>query len=101
MPRMGGSMSLTGHEPMSLTEHVCEWEIILGRSKADCKVKNCREKLSLTQIVTRLNEYETLRRATILLDKEGARLIATDIEQNSDLTRRYVAVLRGYADIVE
>lgn len=57
--------------------------------------------MSSDEVARRLNEYETLRRATILLDKEGARLIATDIEQNSDLTRRYVIVLRGYADILE
>ena len=40
-----------------------EWEIILGRSKADCKVENCQEKLSLNQVVAMLNEHAALKQA--------------------------------------
>ena len=45
-----------------MTDHVHEWEIILGRSVADCTVKDCRERLFLNQIVDILNEHAKLKR---------------------------------------
>ena len=36
-------------------QHECDWELILGRSKADCKTEGCPKKLSLSQIEARLN----------------------------------------------
>ena len=43
-----------------MTDHRHEWEMILGRSKADCKAKDCQERLFLNQIVAILNEHAKL-----------------------------------------
>ena len=87
-------------------QHECVWRIFLAipnsataRIRIRCRI--CHEPLSRQNAEDMLNEYEALKKATGLLDKEGARLIATDIEQNSNLTRRYVIVLRSYAGVLE
>lgn len=61
MPRMGGSMSLTGHEPMSLTEHVCDW----GPwhpwcSQYRCLVQGCYKVMNSDEVARRINAAERL-----------------------------------------
>ena len=78
-------------------QHECEWELILGRSKADCKTEGCPKKLYLNQIETRLNEYETLKKATEALTQTVG-FFAAVIKSGEAWTE---ACEKAYANILE
>lgn len=67
MPRMGGSMSLTGHEPMSLTGHECFWEYAWVDSPEHHRfICRCGEFLDDDEVERRLNAIERLRKHPIM-----------------------------------
>ena len=103
------------HMP-DLTEHVheCEWILCVSNEMEEawfrCGVERCQKRLEVDEALGRLNEYETLKKATEALTAEDARELTTfagfallDMPERgrSPSVGRRIESLQAYADILE
>ena len=79
-----------------MTEHVCRWEFDAGDDWAEC---GCGKELHHPEIAFRLNEYETLKKATERLSAEDAKLMGDQLGGHGH--QMEAMILRAYADILE
>ena len=59
-------------------QHECEWRMCRkwsGGVVAQCHDVNCKETLGIMEVNSRLNEYETLKRATERLEETNKGLV--------------------------
>jgi len=85
-------------------QHKCWWVIrveLNGRIIAECNDPLCPGELDFLQISRRLNEYETLKRATERLSAEWARDAIVALEDILVEDAGIFGALQAYADILE
>ena len=102
-----------------MTEHVHDWwpmPIKYGGDAefygAECLIEGCDAILMETEVASRLNEYETLKKATERLSAEDAKSLSHDLqvvkafapfddEEQAVFIDTITVALRDYADILE
>lgn len=92
-----------------MTEHVHEWKLktylYVGIPIFTCSDDDCAAMLSVKEAESRLNEYETLKKATEAFSVDSARIasiVASKLPIEFDEIRdNLVDDLKTYADILE
>ena len=94
-----------------MTEHVHEWVWDIRENDAwfFCKDPHCKRPMGALDIEARLNEYETLKKATERLSARAASMAADDLcairdamsQQIPQFTGGIIKQLRAYADALE
>ena len=91
-----------------MTEHVHEWDVTTDGAFATydifCAFRDCNARLEPEQVITMLNEYETLKAATERTSASDAMLFVNYIVDefgDDPWLSRLAGNLRAYASILE
>lgn len=92
-------------------QHECEWQSIVDwwRKSSWFRCRNCGAEIEMHEAELRLNEYETLKKATEALSVERARQLSDDLAEAQqtpsgvvmEIYHDDINAIKAYANILE